>query len=189
LRAPDAPRAVADLAMDRYSCGDDAAFAVVYDALADRLLAFLARKLANVALAEDLMQQTFLRMHKARGSFVAGSAVLPWAFAIARRLLIDQLRQQKRTALEQWPLVVAELVHPAPSHGAHALLEADELARRLQRGIAALPEAQRAAFELIRLDGLSAAEAAQVLGTTVQSVKLRAHRAGVALRAALEDAG
>lgn len=172
--------------MERYACGDDAGFALVYDALAERLLGFLTRKLGSVALAEDLLQQTFLRMHQARGSFVAGSAVLPWAFAIARRLMIDHLRRQKRTALEPWQLVAAELLHAPRSHGAHALLEADELARRLQLALAALPEAQRAAFELIRLDRLSAVEAAQVLGMTVQSVKLRAHRAGLALRAALE---
>lgn len=176
---------MADLAMERYSCGDDASFAVVYDALADRLLGFLTRKLGSVALAEDVLQQTFLRMHQARSSFVAGSAVLPWAFAIARRLLIDHLRRQKRAALEPWQLVVAELLHPARTEGAHALLEADQLAHRLQRAFEALPDAQRAAFELIRLERLPAVAAAQVLGTTVASVKLRAHRATVALRSAL----
>jgi hypothetical protein len=53
--------------------------------------------------------------------------------------LIDQLRHEKRKALERWQLDVVELARPAVSHGAHALLEADELARRLQRGIAACP--------------------------------------------------
>jgi RNA polymerase sigma-70 factor (ECF subfamily) len=172
--------------MERYACGDDAAFGAVYDELAPRLLAFLQRRLASAALAEDLLQQTFLRMHRARGSFVEGSAVLPWAFAIARRLLVDELRQRKRRELGPWQLMAAELLYPARLDGAHARLEADELSRRLQQAIHALPETQRAAFELIRLDGLSHAEAAQALGMTVTAVKLRAHRAGLALRAALD---
>src|SRR4051812_41474393 len=83
--AAEGSGSAADLAMERYAEGDDAAFALVYDALAERLLAFLRRRLGSMSRAEDLLQQTFLRMHRARGSFVSGSAVLPWAFAIARR--------------------------------------------------------------------------------------------------------
>jgi RNA polymerase sigma-70 factor (ECF subfamily) len=57
----------------------------------------------------------------------------------------------------------------------------------LQRELESLPEKQRAAFELVKLDGLSLAEAAQVLGTTVGAVKLRVHRAHVALSVVLGD--
>ncbi len=74
-------------AMDRYAQGDDAAFSELYDALAPRLYGYLLRQTRNNARAEDLTQQTFLQMHCARGRFVRGADVVPWAFAIARRLL------------------------------------------------------------------------------------------------------
>ncbi|HXK20787.1 MAG TPA: RNA polymerase sigma factor [Polyangiaceae bacterium] len=173
--------------MERYALGDDAAFAVVYDALADRLLGFLRGKLGSLSRAEDLVQQTFLRMHRARGSFVSGSAVLPWAFAIARRLLIDELRRSRRHALAPEQAIADEVTRPSPDPGAQDLLEADELARRLQQRLSALPATQREAFELTRLQGLSHGEAAQVLGMTVQAVKLRTHRASIALRGVLID--
>lgn len=65
--------------------------------------------------------------------------------------------------------------------------QAHELARRIQSTLEKLPNSQRVAFELIKQDGLTVAEAAQVLGTTVAAVKLRAHRAYEALRVALGD--
>jgi RNA polymerase sigma-70 factor (ECF subfamily) len=63
--------------------------------------------------------------------------------------------------------------------------EAREVARRLAQTLARLPESQRTAFELLKEDGLTLVEAAEVLGVTVTAVKLRAHRAYEAIRAAL----
>ena len=70
---------------------------------------------------------------------------------------------------------------------ADEVVQAGELALRIQVILAKLPTSQRAAFELIKQEGLTVAEAAQVLGTTVAAVKLRAHRAYEALRAALGE--
>src|SRR6185312_8105030 len=92
----DAWRAAASAAMDRYACGDDAAFSELYDLLAPRLTAFLARRTRDDALATDLVQQTFLQMHASRRHFSEGADVMPWAFAIARRLLIDVVRKSGR---------------------------------------------------------------------------------------------
>ena len=83
----------ANVAMDRYACGDDAAFGELYDLLAPRLHAFLCRRVRDESFAEDLLQQTFLQMHAARRHFCQGAEVMPWAFAIARRLLIDSVRR------------------------------------------------------------------------------------------------
>jgi RNA polymerase sigma-70 factor, ECF subfamily len=74
----------ADAAMERYARGDEAAFADVYDAIAPRLLDFLRKATRDPFAAEDLMQQTLLHMHRARGSFIPGAPVMPWARAIAR---------------------------------------------------------------------------------------------------------
>lgn len=92
-------RSDADLAMDRYAAGEDAAFALVYDALAPRLYGYLVRQTREVARAEDLLQQTMLQIHRARSSFIVGAEVTPWAFAIARRLLVDSVRRGRREAL------------------------------------------------------------------------------------------
>jgi RNA polymerase sigma-70 factor (ECF subfamily) len=67
------------------------------------------------------------------------------------------------------------------------MVHAHELALRIDGVLAGLPESQRTAFRLIKQEGLSVAEAAQVLGTTVAAVKLRAHRAYEALRAAIGE--
>jgi RNA polymerase sigma-70 factor (ECF subfamily) len=184
--AVDPARALAacDTAMARYAAGDEAAFAVVYDELAPRLYGYLIRQTRDGARSEDLVQQTFLQIHRARATFLPGAEVLPWAFAIARRLMIDGFRRGRREVLEE---TEARDDRPATEPAADDLVQAQELATRIRRELARLPETQRVAFELVKEEGLSLAEAAQVLGTTVAAVKLRAHRAYEALRAVLGD--
>jgi RNA polymerase sigma-70 factor (ECF subfamily) len=179
------PRADVDLAMERYAAGDDAAFALVYDAIAPRLHGYLLRQTRERARAEDLVQQTMLHIHRARARFIPGAEVTPWAFAIARRLLLDGLRRARRegTVAADDPDSALASDHPADE-----VVQARELARRIAGVLAKLPESQRVAFELLKHDGLTVAEAAEVLGTTSAAVKLRAHRAYEALRLALGDA-
>ena len=174
--------------MDRYAAGDDRAFEVVYDSLAPRLGSYLARRVRDRAAVEDIVQQTFLHIHRARGSFIAGAEVLPWAFAIARRLMIDNDRvAQRQKAIE------LDADHDMPMIASSAatgeeVLQAKQIAGRIDAELARLSEPQRAAFELIKNEGLSLVQAAAVLGTTVTAVKLRVHRAYLALRASLGDA-
>jgi RNA polymerase sigma-70 factor (ECF subfamily) len=173
--------------MERYAAGDDASFDALYDALANRLYAYLRRHVRDPQACDDLLQETFLRMHKARGTFVMGAAVLPWAFAIARRLVLDRLRRDRRS-----PRVVDDVgpVGVSPARTAdrpEQVLEAQQLARRLAGALSRLPDSQRTAFELLKQDGLTLAEAAEVLGVTVTAVKLRAHRAYESLRAVLGE--
>jgi RNA polymerase sigma-70 factor (ECF subfamily) len=178
------PRTDADFAMERYAGGDTAAFGQLYDALSPRLYGYLLRQTRDRARAEDLLQQTMLQIHRARDRFIAGAEVMPWAFAIARRLLVDDIRRNRR-------VILSDDGNPDPGVSTHDraddMVHAGELAARVQRILEQLPHSQRAAFELIKQEGLSVAEAAQVLGTTVAAVKLRAHRAYEALRAALGE--
>jgi RNA polymerase sigma-70 factor, ECF subfamily len=178
-----------DAAMDRYARGDDTAFAEVYDKLAPRLFAFLVRHTRDRAKAEDVVQQTMLQIHRARGRFLPGAEVTPWAFAIARRLVIDLHRRGGREVLAPTDDDArgGELLASLDA-GADEIAIAKEVAARLGQELERLPENQRVAFELIKQDGLSVAEAAQVLGTTVAAVKLRAHRAYEALRRVLAEA-
>jgi RNA polymerase sigma-70 factor (ECF subfamily) len=179
----------ADEAMSRYAEGDAAAFETVYETVAPRLAVFLRRRARQPHRVEDLIQQTFLHMHAARGTFIPGAEVLPWAYVIARRLMIDSSRREWREDC----LDLAD--EPAPSNAefggcgtnAETILQAHEAGARLAAAFGRLSEPQRVAFELVKWHGVSQAEAASRLGTTVTGIKLRIHRAYLALRAALAD--
>jgi RNA polymerase sigma-70 factor (ECF subfamily) len=183
-RAQSSPREVANRAMDRYADGDDGAFGEVYDFLAPRLYGFLLRQTRDAAAAEDLLQQTMLKLHVARGDFLEAADVVPWAFAIARRLFIDGYRRRKLEAAHR---EAEPLDETATVGAADELLEAKRAVLELDRQLALLPEAQRVVFELMKRDGLTLREVAQVLGTTTNAVKLRARRAHAALRIAMKE--
>jgi RNA polymerase sigma-70 factor (ECF subfamily) len=177
-------KSAADAAMDRYARGDDGSFSELYELLAPKLYAFLFRRLRERAHTEDILQQTFLQMHRARRHFCEGAAVLPWAIVIARRLLIDRVRRDKRAPLmKEEELDIPEAL--APDAPPDQIVALRRLTRQVEVELGRLPEASRVAFELIKLDGLSVAEAAEVLGTTTAAVKMRAHRAYEALRQTL----
>lgn len=170
----------ADRAMERYACGDEAAFVEIYDELAPRLHRFALRWTRSRSAAEDTVQQTLLQIHAARHRFVRGSAVVPWAYAIARRLLIDLGRRGVREELRAGDVRDPEeaAAGPSPEEALHHRREEAEA----RRDFASLPLGWREAFELVKFEGLSVAETAEVLGITRGMVKIRAHRATVALR-------
>jgi RNA polymerase sigma-70 factor (ECF subfamily) len=191
--ARDPERERANAAMERYARGEDPAFSELYDVLAPRLHRYLLRASRDAARADDLLQQTMLRIHRARGRFIAGAEVLPWAFAIARRLLIDSVRRGKHESrtisLETGGREAGAVERVADDQRpADELIDSQRLGSAIEAQIERLPEIHRVAFELIQKDGLSIREAAEVLGVTPGAVKLRAHRAYVALRVALADA-
>jgi RNA polymerase sigma-70 factor (ECF subfamily) len=183
----EADDTAADAAMDRYADGEDAAFRTVHAALVERLRAFLLRMAKSPALADDLVQETFLRMHRARGSFKRGAKVVPWSYAIARNVYIDQTRmlgvkREKLATTDEDPNLG---VDAGPGANAEELSVANDLARTVEKTLAALPVNQREAFVLLRYEGLSVADAAEILGATEGAVKLRAFHAYEALRSAL----
>lgn len=180
----------ANAAMERYSNGDDAAFAELYDAIAPCLLRFLCRATRDAAAAEDLLQQTLLQMHRARGSFIPGAPVIPWAFAIAKRLTIDSARRRRiELRLFTHDLTDDAITHESTAAMANAdeVLHARRLERQVQERLDTLPETQRTAFRLVQQEGVSLKTAAELLGTSVTAVKLRTHRAYVALRGVFRE--
>ncbi|MCC6648391.1 MAG: RNA polymerase sigma factor [Polyangiaceae bacterium] len=175
-------------AMVRYAGGDDAALGDVYDLLAPQLFGFLLRLTRDRAAAEDLCHETFLRIHRARSSYRPGAEVRPWALSIGRRLFLDLVRARRRESLSLDEPRGERPSDPgvaSPEPQADERAAATELEREIERVLARLPERQATAFRLLKQEGLSVAEAAEVLGTTALGVKLRAHRAYDALRAAL----
>lgn len=175
----------ADLAMNRYAAGDDTAFKSLYDALAPRLYRYALRQARETARAEDLVQQAMLHLHCARGRFVVGSSVTSWAFAILRRLYLDQVRRKKLEVLSSDGEV--ENLHASADTGPEERVSSrQQLELLVDRAMAELTSTQRAAFELVLFGQTSHAEAAAALGVTVASVKLRVQRAHQALREALD---
>jgi RNA polymerase sigma-70 factor (ECF subfamily) len=185
----DIARGALSAAMDRYAEGDDAAFGEVYDLLAPKLYGFFVRHTGETPRAEDLVQQTLLQMHAARLSFARGSDVVPWAFAIGRRLLIDSRRRTRKEVLFETAEDDAAALDTKVERFSipDALCISKEQAGRAQDELQRMPEAHRVAYILVRQEGLSVAEAAEVVGTTPTAMKLRAHRAYEALRTALAD--
>jgi RNA polymerase sigma-70 factor (ECF subfamily) len=175
--------------MGDYARGDDKAFATVYDAVAPRLEGYLRRHLRERSLVEDIIQQTFMQMHDKRGTFAIGAQVVPWAFSIARNFMIDTLRKTKRestTDLSDDRSPVGALLVSAVENAEQVVL-AREISERMISVFNGLTEHQRTTFELTEGDGMSQAEAAQVLGTTVMGVKQCRHKVYQKLRSVLDE--
>jgi RNA polymerase sigma-70 factor (ECF subfamily) len=178
---------LADL-MARYVDGDAAAFRELYAAVAPRLYGYLVKMARTRALADDLLQQTFLKIHRARGAYVRGADPLPWIYSIAHRTFIDAVRKDKRAIVavgsdDELPEVRADLGGAAD--GVRDEAADPEQVKTALDALAALPAQQREAVVLTKLEGKSVAEAAEIAGTTVGAMKVRAHRGYEALRSLL----
>jgi RNA polymerase sigma-70 factor, ECF subfamily len=182
-----------DEAMHRYAQGEQAAFAILYDGLEQKLRAFLTRLTGAPVIADDLLQETFMRIHRARGSFETGAAVVPWAYAIARNAWLDHVRAakvrgEKMRAKSTDESRAAGEASTGPDADSEQLAIARQTAALVESILGRLAPAQREAFVLLRYEGMSVEDAAAVLGSTPTAVKLRAFRAYEALRAALGQA-
>jgi RNA polymerase sigma factor (sigma-70 family) len=168
--------------MTAYVAGDSAAFRVIFERYAPLLLRAMLRELYVREEASDLVQQTFLQLHRARADFDASQKLKPWVFTIAMNLKREYFRRKKRRPERS-------LDGEALSEPAVGALGADrvEAQRTLARVLATLPADQREVIELHWFDGLEFPEVAQVVGASVNAVKVRAHRGYVRLRAALGD--
>ncbi len=188
LTAPVDPTAAVDAAMSRYAEGEDGAFAAIHAGLAPRLRLFLLRLAKSPPVADDLLQDTFLRIHRARASFAVGARALPWAYAIARSVYIDHVRaravrKESLTDRDEPPGLDMPASHDTDGE---QLSIARQTAARVEAALARLPVNQREAFILLRYEGLSVADASRILGATEGAVKLRAFHAYEALRKALD---
>jgi RNA polymerase sigma-70 factor (ECF subfamily) len=177
-----------DRLMDRYATGDGAAFVELHRLLAPRLRMFLLRLCGQPRLADDLLQDTFLRIHRARGSFVAGAAVVAWSYAIARNVYIDHGRKRREVLAPGGDDEEPVGNDPAAPPGAspEATFFGKETLGFVREAIDRLPIAQREALILLRFEGLSVTDASLVLGTSEGNVKVRAFRAAEAIRATLQ---
>jgi RNA polymerase sigma-70 factor (ECF subfamily) len=166
--------------------GDDAAFDVLFSRWGSRLLGYLQRMVGDAATAEELVQEAFLRVYRARDSYHAESRFSTWLYRIATNLALNELRRPRRrrphasTDDEAAPLALVDR-KPDPEAAAHARLVLNEL----EAALFELPDRQRMALWLATVAGQSYAEVARALGTSEKSVKSLVHRARSTLAARL----
>jgi RNA polymerase sigma-70 factor (ECF subfamily) len=166
--------------------GDRTAFEQLYLRYRDRLYAFLVRYTGDPASAQDLFQETFLRVFRDRARYEPRAAFPTWLFTIARNLFLDSVKRTRtpQTFLERKS---ASRAAPDPSPGPLETLEQREADAVLWSAVASLAEEDRVILLLSRFEGLRYREIAKILGISEGAVKIRAHRALQALRRALTD--
>jgi RNA polymerase sigma factor (sigma-70 family) len=172
--------------MARYAAGDEVAFRELFALLAPKIRAFFYRSFLNAALADDLTQTTFLKLHRARAAYCPDLPLKPWIFTIAASVRRDELRRIYRlpphvgeTELEQ--------AEPQPSKETAAFKETEvsNEVEAVRAAVDRLPESQRTVLHLHLHEELTFEQIAQVLGTTPGAVRVRASRAYERLRKGL----
>jgi RNA polymerase sigma-70 factor (ECF subfamily) len=133
------------------------------------------------ASADDLLQETWLRLHEVRHTYRQGEPVLPWLYAIARHIRVDHYRKAGRTSAREQSLDETPEM-PAPRAAPAATLTMEEL-------LAPLPDSQREVVQLLKISGMSLEEVARATSSSVGSVKQKAFRAYEKLRERLGKMG
>ncbi|MFN4157961.1 MAG: sigma-70 family RNA polymerase sigma factor [Gemmobacter sp.] len=151
--------------------GDSTAYKAALGLIAVRLRGYYGRRLAGQPEeAEDLVQETLLAIHLKRDTHDPAQPVSNWIHAIARYRLTDHWRRQGRRGTVE---LDDEMMEAVPGSGG---AEAAVARRDLGKMLGTLPDAQREAIELVKVQGFSTEEAAARMGITVTTLKVRVHR-------------
>jgi RNA polymerase sigma-70 factor, ECF subfamily len=177
---------VTELALvERLRRGDADAFDDVYAAFNRRLFTFLVRLSRRRDVAEDLLEETWLRLVKHAGRLEADTRLGPWLFTVARNLHVSYVRSRMledsaaASLMALWPV---SLERSSPFEAAAA----SELERRIERALAAMPATSREVLLLVAVAGRDHSDAADVCGITPEALRQRLHRARETLSKALE---
>ena len=171
--------------VERLRRGDPNAFDDVYAAFNTRLFTFLVRLSRRRDVAEDLLEETWLRLVKHAQRLGADTRLGPWLFTVARNLHVSYLRSRMledsaaASLIALWPV---SLERSSPFEAAAA----SELERRIERALAAMPAASREVLLLVAVAGMDHSDAADVCGITPEALRQRLHRARETLSKVLE---
>jgi RNA polymerase sigma-70 factor (ECF subfamily) len=160
----------------RLRAGDESAFDAIHDAYRRRLFAFLIRLTRSRDLAEDLLEETWLRLVDRVGTLRDDSKLGPWLFTVARNLFLSRRRSRLSDMGDAGdPAEIAGLPDPGATPFDTAV--ANELALRIERGLAAMPVSYREVLLLVGVHGLAPSEAAAVCDLTPEALRQRLLRA------------
>jgi RNA polymerase sigma-70 factor, ECF subfamily len=173
--------------MGRYRRGDGGAFTVLVQRHRARVFAFVLRLTQDSARAEDVLQETWLRVVRGAAGYTPTARFTTWVYTIARNVCLDGVRREQHRAAEPLEEDPPDAGTPwsSPERGAGAA----ELRRLLEAAVAALPPEQREVFLLREVAGVPFAEIAAVTGAPEPTVKSRMRYALEALRKHLGRAG
>lgn len=168
--------------MAAHAGGDPAAFRSLFERHAPRLLNVLTRQVGSRDAARDLVQQTFLNVHRARHDFRPGTGFRPWLYTIAFNLVRDRYRRGRRK-----PEVAVDPADQDLAADAEAV-EHDPLRdAAVRRALATLPDGQREVIVLHWFEELDFRTIGRIVGASLSAVKVRAHRGYARLRAELGE--
>ncbi len=164
--------------MAAYQRGDQDAAARLITSLSPQLHRFFMLHSRSREYADDLLQETWLRIHKVRHTYRPDAPLLPWLYAVARNVRVDQYRKLRRVEAKEYQVDELPQVAAPPSAPAE---DTDRFATLLK----ALPASQREVLTLLKVTGMSLEEVARATSSSVGSVKQKAHRAYEKLRGLL----
>jgi RNA polymerase sigma-70 factor (ECF subfamily) len=160
------------------------ALAELYDRYGGMIYRLALRIVRDTGIAEDLVQETFLRAWNRAGAFDSErGAAGPWLLAIARNRALDYLRAQSRRGANMMELNETE--HPARFVGLPAEALNFDMARQVKRALEQLSADQRVAIELAYFEGMSQPEIAERMGQPLGTVKTWMRRAMLRMRESL----
>ena len=165
--------------MELIQAGDDKAFGLLVGRFQDRLLNFVGRIVTDRETAEELVQETFLRIFNQKNSYTPEYAVSTWVYTIALNLARSELRKRKLRRYLSLDFIKEEADIELP---AKINLKAVSLAPIIQQAIEKLPEDYRTAFVLCDIQRLPYQQIAEVMRVPVGTVKSRINRARSMLR-------
>jgi RNA polymerase sigma-70 factor (ECF subfamily) len=156
----------------RAQAGDEQAYREALERIAHRLRSYLRRRMQSLPDdLEDLVQETLLALHVQRGTHDPSVPVTHWVVAIARHKLVDLWRRRGRQDALHEPLDGLD-----DAQMPQASADEGPVRRDLSRLLDSLPEAQRQAIVLTKIEGLSVIEASQRTGASVAAIKVQVHR-------------
>ena len=168
--------------MRRTANGDPAAFRALADAHLTKIMNFAYRLLHNRTDAEDVAQETFLRLWKDASRFEPRARVTTWLHRIAHNLCVDRMRGRR-----EQPSETLDEERAAPGEPVDRILDRHEVAGEVDRALAELPERQRAAITLVHYQELGNIEAAEVLDIGVEALESLLARGRRSLREKLAN--
>jgi RNA polymerase sigma-70 factor (ECF subfamily) len=168
--------------LHRLRAGEPAAFDALFEHYRPRVFGFLTRLIRRRDLAEDLTQETFLRLAARARELDDETRLGPWLFTVARHLWVSHGRH---ASLEGEHLERLALADAPGTATPHELAVASESQHRLEIALAALPESQREVLLLVVVERLEPGDVAPILGLTPEAVRQRLSRARAQLHAAL----